>query len=177
MIIGSVFELILGNTFPSVVFGSYGAFWLSFGATLVPFYDAAGAYAEGDQLKGFAAPAFNNSYAFFLLFLGFMSFLFMIAGTRTNVVLLAIFFTLVFVFTTLAAAFWNLGKGNTAQAVRLQTAGGAFAFVTSMLGWYIFFAQLLASVDFPIEIPLGDLSGMIKGASERAKARKERNAV
>lgn len=38
-----------------------------------------------------------------------------------------------------------------------------------MLGWWIFLALCLAAVDFPIEIPLGDLSGTIKGASDRKK--------
>jgi hypothetical protein len=33
-------------------------------------------------------------------------------------------------------------------------------------GWYIIAAQLLAAVDFPIQLPVGDLSTIIKGASE-----------
>lgn len=32
-------QWILGNTFPFVVFSSFGAFWLSFAATLVPYYN------------------------------------------------------------------------------------------------------------------------------------------
>jgi uncharacterized protein len=43
-IIGSVMEWIIGNTFPFVVFGSYGAFWLALAATLQPSYNASGAY-------------------------------------------------------------------------------------------------------------------------------------
>lgn len=39
-------QWILGNTFPFVVFCSFGAFWLGFGATLQPFYNAYGAYAQ-----------------------------------------------------------------------------------------------------------------------------------
>ena len=46
-IIGSVMEWIIGNTFPFVVFGSYGAFWLALGATLQPSYNAEGAYTSG----------------------------------------------------------------------------------------------------------------------------------
>lgn len=38
-----------------------------------------------------------------------------------------------------------------------------------MAGWYIFLALLLASVDFPIQIPVGDLSTIIKGKSDKNK--------
>ncbi len=50
-------------------------------------------------------------------------------------------------------------------------AGGAFTFVTSMAGWWIFFAIMLASLDFPFSIPVGDLSHIIKGASEKQKVK------
>lgn len=45
-------------------------------------------------------------------------------------------------------------------------------FVTCMAGWYLIFSILLVSVDFPLVLPVGDLSGMIKGASAKA-AQKE----
>lgn len=31
MLVGGVLEFILGNTFPSVVFTTFGAFWLAYG--------------------------------------------------------------------------------------------------------------------------------------------------
>lgn len=40
MLLGGLLEWILGNTFPAVVFTSFGAFWFSFGSTLVPSFDA-----------------------------------------------------------------------------------------------------------------------------------------
>ncbi len=48
-------------------------------------------------------------------------------------------------------------------------AGGAFAFVASLGGWYLIVAILLAELDFPVPVPVGDLSWLIKGKSERAK--------
>jgi hypothetical protein len=60
-IIGSIMEWIIGNTFPFVVFGSYGAFWLALGATLQPTYNAEGAYTEG--LTG--AAEFSSSFGKF----------------------------------------------------------------------------------------------------------------
>lgn len=46
---------------------------------------------------------------------------------------------------------------------------GASTFVTCWAGWYIFLAMLLAAVDFPIQIPVGDLSTVIRGKSEKEK--------
>ena len=37
-----------------------------------------------------------------------------------------------------------------------------------MAGWWIFVAIVLASVDFPLTLPVGDLSTLFKGASERS---------
>ncbi len=42
-----------------------------------------------------------------------------------------------------------------------------------MAGWWIFFAQMLASVDFPFQIPVGDISHIIKGASTRIQEREQ----
>ncbi len=59
------------------------------------------------------------------------------------------------------------------MAQQLQVAAGAFGFMAVMAGWWIFFAQMLASVDFPFEIPVGDISHLIKPMSEK-KAMKDR---
>jgi succinate-acetate transporter protein len=40
MILGGFFELILGNTFPAVVFTSFGGFWFTYGSFLVPSFGA-----------------------------------------------------------------------------------------------------------------------------------------
>jgi succinate-acetate transporter protein len=187
MLLGGTLEFILGNTFPFVVFVAYGAFWLAFAATLQPFYFAYGSYAPAGspEAAGLQTVGFNASFAFFLLFMGLLSLIFLICSLRTNVVFVIIFLTLVPAFGCLAGAYWQLGNSFAAAARedmataasaaslagRLQIAGGACAFVTSMAGWWIFFAIMLAALDFPFQIPVGDLSTMIKGASERAKAK------
>ncbi|EME79659.1 uncharacterized protein MYCFIDRAFT_142753, partial [Pseudocercospora fijiensis CIRAD86] len=176
MILGSLGEFILGNTFPFVVFGSFGAFWLAFAATLQPFYNAYGAYSPDPQApaKGLDTVGFNASFAFFLLFMGLLCFLYMILALRTNLVFFLIFMTLVPAFGLLAAAYWNLAKGTPAAAASANTyiiAAGALTFVTDMLGWWIFFAILLASLDFPFQLPVVDLSRFVKGASDKKKAK------
>ena len=46
-----------------------------------------------------------------------------------------------------------------------------------MLGWYIFTSQMLLSVDFPFELPVGDLSTVVKGKADRSKRKSERSAA
>lgn len=181
MMVGGTLEFILGNTFPFVVFVSFGAFWLSFAATLQPFYYAYGLYAPAgstSEAAGLTTVGFTASFAFFMLFMGVLCFIYLICSLRTNIVFVVIFFTLVLAFGLLAGTYWYNAKalGSTPPdqstldyAKRLQIAAGACTFVTSMAGWWIFFAIMLAALDFPFQIPVGDLSTMIKGASQRQK--------
>jgi succinate-acetate transporter protein len=85
--------------------------------------------------------------------MGIMCFIYLILSIRTNVVFFLIFFTLVIAFGLLAGAYWQASNGNIALAGRLQVAAGAFAFVTSACGWWIFFAIMLAALDFPFQLP------------------------
>lgn len=167
MIIGAVLEFVLGNTFPFVVFGSFGGFWLTFGGTLTPMYNAAAAYQPDDPNTATSNPTFAASFAFFMLYMAVLCFVYMIVALRTNVIFLMIFAFLVPAFCCLAAFFWYVAQGMA--AAKLGVAAGALLFVVCLLGWYLFFVQLLAAVDFPLNLPVGDLSRFIKGASERRR--------
>lgn len=168
MIIGSFLEFILGNTFPFVVFGSFGAFWLTFAATLTPFYNASIAYQPDEPFTSAANPTFNATFAYFQVYMGVLCFVYLIIALRTNIIFVLIFALLVPAFGCLAGVFFYAALETAAPT--LQTSAGALTFVVSLLGWYLFFVQLLASVDFPLNLPVGDLSRFIKGASERTKA-------
>jgi len=174
MILGSVGEWIIGNTFPFVVFGTFGAFWLTFGFTQMPEYNATGAFVTDTYTTGAENPAFNASFGFFQLWMGFLCFIYMICALRTNIVFVGIFAGLVPAFGCLAGAYWHLAQGNSGTAGTLLIAAGALTFIVDILGWWIFFAILLASLDFPFQLPVGDLSGVIKGASQKKKEREER---
>ncbi|KAF2188745.1 hypothetical protein K469DRAFT_86076 [Zopfia rhizophila CBS 207.26] len=168
MILGGLGEWIIGNTFPFVVFASFGAFWLAWAATLQPFYNAYGAYSTTDNpADGLETVGFRSSFAFFFIAMAMMCFVYLICSLRTNIVFFMIFLTLVIAFCCLAGAYWQLNNGAAALAYRLQVTAGACAFVTSLCGWWIFIAIMLASLDFPFSLPVGDLSGVIKGASEK----------
>lgn len=50
-------------------------------------------------------------------------------------------------------------------------AGGACGFVTMVIGWYLLLALMLSTVDFPINLPVGDLSTVFKGGADLRKSR------
>ncbi|KIX95968.1 uncharacterized protein Z520_08223 [Fonsecaea multimorphosa CBS 102226] len=167
MVIGCVFELILGNTFPCVVFASFGAFWLTFAATLTPFYNASIAYQPNDPASSSSNPVFTATFGYFHLYMGLLCLVYLICSLRTNIIFLSIFATLVPAFGCLTGYFWKASQGI--DATNLVVAAGAITFVTSLLGWYLLVVQLLLSVDFPLTLPVGDLSHLIRGAGDMNK--------
>lgn len=103
----------------------------------------------------------------FLIFMGLLCVCFLLCSTRTNVIFFLVFLLLVPVFGLLTAFFWYNAKagqaaaaGNkagtasyTASGENCVFAAGAVAFAIAILGWYIFFSIMLASVDFPLVLP------------------------
>ncbi|KAG6001456.1 hypothetical protein E4U21_004312 [Claviceps maximensis] len=173
MFVGALLEWFLGNTFSAVVFSVFGTFWLAYAGILNPSFAAFSSYAPATSAnEGLASQGFNASIAYWFLFMGVLCFLFLICSLRTNVVFFGIFLSLVIAFGLLTGAFLlkaEDGVGNMDQINRLLVGAGAMTFVTSMGGWYILLGLLLEAVDFPIQIPVGDLSTVIKGRSDREK--------
>ncbi|KAK3703632.1 hypothetical protein LTR37_014328 [Vermiconidia calcicola] len=169
-IIGAVMEWIIGNTFPFVVFASYGAFYLALGATFTPHYNAHGAYTDRetytDRRTG-ATPRvdrrgdFRSTYAFFFLALTILTFCYLLASLRTNI-LVIMFFFVDMAFLMMTSAYWI---GSAGVSGRLQTAAGAFIFIFCLFGWYLFLALILRALDFPWSLPLGDLSDKFPSAA------------
>jgi uncharacterized protein len=100
--------------------------------------------------------------AYFMICMGILCFVYLICSIRTNLVFFLIFFTLVPAFGLLAGAFLHAAKGNAAIASKCQEAAGAFTFVTCLCGWYILLAIMLASVDFPFDLPRKFLPYMLQ---------------
>lgn len=67
LLLGGILEFFLGNTFPSVVFCSFGAFYFSFGSTLIPQFSAYANYAPAGAAasEGLATQGFNASFGEF----------------------------------------------------------------------------------------------------------------
>lgn len=136
---GAIGEWILGNTFPAVIFFTFGGFWGTFGATLMPFYNVIKGY--GDD-----AAAFYDSFAMFLIFMAVLCLFYAIAAIRTNVCLVMILICFVITFPLLAASYFFAADGSLDASATCRVAGAAFGFIASMIGWY------LVSLD-PIGLP------------------------
>ncbi|KAJ7098544.1 GPR1/FUN34/yaaH family-domain-containing protein, partial [Mycena belliarum] len=158
MTIGGVFEWVLGNTFPFTVFCSFGGFWYAgLGVLFDPSKQIASAFPDGT-----ANAAFNHGIQFYFTFWAILCILYLIAALRTNVVFCFIFATLVMTFSFLAAGYRQAGLGNAAMAATFLKTAGAFGFANITSGWYLAAVLVMAAVDMPFDLPVGDLSGFLK---------------
>lgn len=101
--------------------------------------------------------------------MGVLSFVFLICSLRTNIVFVLIFIGAMLGFCLAAAAFWTTAAGMAIGATLLKGTGGAF-FVAAMCGWYLLAVIMFATLDsFLAQLPVGDLSTVIKGRSQMMK--------
>uniref|UniRef100_A0A093VI90 Protein alcS n=1 Tax=Talaromyces marneffei PM1 TaxID=1077442 RepID=A0A093VI90_TALMA len=72
VLITSILEFILGNTFSCVVFGTVGSFWLAYAATMIPSFNAVAPYSAtlNNTAAGMASPQFQDTFVFCLLAAG-----------------------------------------------------------------------------------------------------------
>lgn len=62
-----------------------------------------------------------------------LCFIYMISATRINAVFVAIFLTLVMVFTLLSAAYWRLGLGDAVGGNRLLVVSSSTEWLCMMI--------------------------------------------
>lgn len=102
-----------------------------------------------------------------------LSFIFLVCSIRTNAVFVLVFTAATLGFGLAAGAFWHLAEGAVEIGSQLLVGTGACFFATAMAGWYLLLAIMLAAVDMPFSVPVFDLSTVIRGGSERRKAKGE----
>jgi len=162
-----IMEWIIGNTFPSVVFGTFGGFWIAYGIIVQPTMGLAASFAPANfnstggitaTAAGAATREYNAGLGMYFAVWGILCVVYFIAALRTNVPFAIIFLSLVFAFEFISAAYFHTGQGNlTTAALEFRIAGG-FALVTAIAGFYIDIVMLLAAVQFPVNLPAMDLS-------------------
>lgn len=167
--IGGLLEFVLGNTFSFVVFCSFSGFWFTFGGTLTPSFNAMGAYSpSGDsQALGMSTQGFQASFGFYLLFWSVAVFVLLICSTRTNVAFVLLFICIQLALICLTIGYFLLAQGSTVVGTRFVKAGGGCALACGLVGFYVFLVLMLISVDFPILLPVGDISHLMVGYQER----------
>ncbi|KAK5113097.1 hypothetical protein LTR62_003676 [Meristemomyces frigidus] len=162
LILAGVGEWILGNNFPFIVFMGYGAHFLSFGTTFIPYYNAVTAYSE----NGLHASQFYASFGFYPVAMCLLSFVFLIGALRTNLIFFLVFVVATLGFAFASAGFFSLALANNAYGETMIVATGACFFVAGILGWYLFAALIIEIQEIPIpSLPLFDLSTKVKAKS------------
>lgn len=112
-----------GNVFGGVLFGGFGAFWLS-------LYAIAGFF-----LREVPAPQVGHALGLFLYGFGIFSALMFLASFRTNVVV-------VVALALLTATLFLLGAANYTASSGLTKTGGWMGIVLAGLAFYVCLAEL-----------------------------------
>lgn len=139
MNIAGIAEFILGNTFPFVAFIVYGTHWVNLAYTMDPSQGIVASY--GADGAGALNQAYNAGQGNYNFVMAIVSFLFLCGSIRTNVPFVVLFLGLVFLFSFITAADYQLGYNPTPEglehAVHYFRIAGGFGFVSMVLGWYV----------------------------------------
>jgi len=175
MTLAGIAEFILGNTYPFVLFVTYGAHLSQFAYSVDPLHALTSVYGT----DGGATVLYNSGSGFYNVCMALVSFIFFIGALRTNVPLCSVLFLLIPFFSLSAGAAFYAGFNPTdaglKHAAYLQVCAGGVGFATSLFGWYLAIIAVCASTGVPCPLPIFDLSskvfpGSTAAADERAGA-------
>ncbi|EHK99333.1 hypothetical protein GLAREA_08668 [Glarea lozoyensis ATCC 20868] len=163
LILAGIGEFIIGNTFPMTVFIIFGAHFVYLGYTNDPLHAIEAFYGENGA--GALSQAYNSGQGHYSVVLALVAFIFLCGSLRTNVPFVIIFFSLIFLFSFLAAGYYQLGFNPTAAGAShafyyFKIAGG-FGFVAMIMGWYLAIVLSCASTGVPCPLPVFDLSSKL----------------
>lgn len=136
-----MWEFKRNNTFGATAFTSYGAFWLSYAAILVP----------GTGVLAAITPAIHQALGVYLLGWTIFTGLMFLGTLRSNIALVAVFGLLFLTFLLLTIG--ELGPSTTAHQI-----GGYLGVLTAIVAWYTALAGVLASVKSPFQLPVFPMS-------------------
>ncbi|CAG8936463.1 unnamed protein product [Penicillium salamii] len=150
LLISAQWEMVRGNTFSYTVLSAYALFYGGYGVLLIPALGIADAYG------GFT-PEYHNALGFFVLLWAVFNLFFLLASCTLNIVYILLFLTLELCLIFDAASSFVLADGSVEKSANLMTAAGAFAFVSSLLGYYSVLHYLCEDA-LPFSVPMGDTS-------------------
>ncbi|RXK37007.1 hypothetical protein M231_05714 [Tremella mesenterica] len=119
-------EMFLGNTFSATIFGSYGAFNLTYGAIYLPAFGVIQAYQNAD---GTMKPEFNQAVGLYMMAWMMVTILFILGALRSS---LAVLLTLVFTGLT----YLTLGIYYFYALDGARIAGGVFGMLATAAAWW-----------------------------------------
>ena len=145
-LLAGIWEFANGNTFSATAFCSFGAFWLSFAALLIPGFGVTAGTGPSHRALGL----YLLGWA---IFTGIM----MIASLRLNGGLIAVFVLLFLTFLLLALGEFNTPASGAKSG--LTTLGGWLGILTAIAAWYVAAAGVLAATSKGrITLPLYPMS-------------------
>ena len=133
-LLAGMWEFRSGNTFGATAFSSYGAFWLSFAALLIPAFGINFGSKTGPT--GTAVGWYLIGWA---IFTGIMT----LASFRTNLATAVVFVLLFLAFVLLGIGFLQ----GVAAGTGITAAGGWVGIATAIAAWYTALAGVLAGVN------------------------------
>ena len=136
-------------------------FYAGFGAIVTPGFGVKDSY-------GTDTAEYNNALGFFVLMWAVLNLFFLIGSLPINLVYIAIFFFVELAFALVAASYFATADGKIGQGVALKKAGGAFAFLAGLFGYYTV-GHLMCQTALFWSFPMGDTSRFFlkKGEVER----------
>jgi uncharacterized protein len=137
-IIVAILEILRGNLFGAVVFGTYGPFWVIYGVLLTIY------------ASSIPSNAVDSALALFLAMFAVLTFYFFVASLRTDMVLAAIF-ALIFIGLVLLA----IGAGAASTA--FTEAGGWVTLAFAVLAWYHAAGDVIAATFGRTVLPVWSL--------------------
>ncbi|CAI7565499.1 unnamed protein product [Penicillium discolor] len=125
-------------------------FYGGYGVIMIPALGIVDAY-------GGYTPEYHNALGFFVLLWAIFNLFFLLASCALNIVYILLFLTLELCLIFDAASSFVLADGLVDKSANLMTVAGAFAFVSSLLGYYSVL-HYLCEDSLPFSVPMGDTS-------------------
>jgi len=132
MLLAGMWEMAMGSVFGAVTLSSYGGFWLSFGAILVPSFGIEVAY--NPQIDG--GQQLASAIGFYLIGWFIFSTLMLICTLRSTVEFFLLFVCVDMSFLMLAIGYF---RGMDTAFIK---AGGGFSIGVAFFGWYLAMAGM-----------------------------------
>ncbi|KAL6355613.1 hypothetical protein LRP88_11216 [Fusarium phalaenopsidis] len=153
MLISAQWEIARGNSFGYAYLSAYAFFYGGYGVILCPSLGVLQSY-------GGATAEYHNALGFYVLS-KIKTLIFSDRQANANLVSFGIFTTIFFCFLFDAASNFALADGHESNAKGLMQAGGAFGFISGLLGFYSCAAGMCADA-LPFTLPVGDTSRFFK---------------
>jgi len=143
-LLAGMWEFKAGNTFGATAFTSFGAFWLSYVAILIPGTGVAASLVATNQL--------HQALGIYLIAWGIFTTIMFLGTLRINMGLIVL-------FALLALTFYALGLNELTAAGdpngAFKIIGGYLGIITAIVAWYNALAGLLNSGKSAFTLPLG----------------------